>query len=308
MRSDLPKVLHEVCGLPMLKHVLTACRLAGVDRLIVVVGHGMDELIRQFESDRDLTWIEQPEQKGTGDAVLCARDVLRDFTGSVLVIAGDMPLVRREALAGLLEAREQNGAAATLATAVLDDPSGYGRIIRDERGELLAIVEECDCTAAQRDVCEINPSYYCFDAKAVFEALEQVKPVGPKGEHYLTEAIRILREAGRQVSACITVPSEDAVGVNSRLDLAAVGRVMQDRIQLGLMNEGVTIVDPDNTWIESDVSVGRDTVIYPFTMIKAGAIIGERCRIGPFVRVGVGEVLENGSAVGPAVCSGAATS
>ncbi len=306
MKSDRPKVLHEICGRPMLGYVLSACRLAGVDRLIVVVGHGKEEVIRQFETEPDIIWVEQTEQKGTGDAVLRCRDTLQDFAGGVLVVAGDMPLVRRSTLAGLAESRQNTGDAVTLATMVLDDPSGYGRIVRDAEGRLEAIVEDRDCTPQQREIREVNPSYYCYDVKRLFEALEQVRPAVKKNEYYLTDVVRILREAGYGVSARVTVAPEDAMGINSRLNLATVSRVMQDRIQLGLMNEGVTIVDPDNTWIESNVSVGRETIVYPFTMIGTGAIIGEGCRIGPFARVGAGEVVEDGSVVGPTACSGVA--
>ena len=308
MNSDVPKVLHEVCGRPILSYTLNACRLAGVDRLIVVVGHGRDEVVRRYKSERDLSWVEQGEQKGTGHAVLCCREVLDTFFGSVLVVAGDMPLVRREALAGLIESREDTGDAVTLVTTVLDDPTGYGRIIRDGQGRLKAIVEECDCTTEQRKICEVNPSYYCFDAKRLFEAMDKVLPTGDQGDYYLTEAVRVLYDDGQGVSANITVAPEEAMGINSRLDLAVVNRVMQDRIQLGLMNEGVTIVDPDNTWIESDVTVGRETVVYPFSVIGAGAAIGAECRIGPFARVGVDQVVADGSAVGPAAHSEVAES
>jgi len=306
MKSDRPKVLHEICGRPMLGYVLSACRLPDHLRLIVVVGHGKEEVIRQFETEPDIIWVEQREQRGTGDAVLCCRDALQDFAGGVLVVAGDMPLVRRATLAGLAESRRNTGDAVTLATMVLDDPSGYGRIVRDAEGRLEAIVEDRDCTSRQREICEVNPSYYCFDVKRLFEALEQVRPAAKKDEYYLTDVVRILREGGYGVSAMVSVAPEDAMGINSRLDLATVSRVMQDRIQLGLMNEGVAIVDPDNTWIESNVSVGRETIVYPFTMIGTGAIIGEGCRIGPFARVGAGEVVEDGSVVGPTACSGVA--
>lgn len=308
MKSDRPKVLHEVCGRPMLSHSLNACRLAGVDRLIVVVGYGKDEVISRLESERDTAWVSQAEQRGTGHAVICCREALQDFVGSVLVLAGDMPLVRRETLAGLIELREDSGDAATLATTMLDEPSGYGRIVRDTHGELTAIVEDRDCTNEQREIREVNPSYYCFDKERLFEALDKVQPAEKSGEYYVTDAVRILREAGHDVSAKIVVAPEEAMGVNSRLDLATVNRMMQDRIQLELMNDGVTIVDPDNTWIESDVSVGRDTVIFPFSVIGVGATIGEGCRIGPCACVGVGDVVEGGAVVGPAAHSGVTAS
>ena len=306
MDSDLPKVLHEVCGRPMLSYVLDACSLAGVDRSFVVVGQDKDKVIERFEAQRGIEWIEQKKQKGTGHAVRCCRKETEGWEGSVLVVAGDMPLVRRETLANLIEAREQSGDALTLATAVLDDPRGYGRVVRDAQGELEAIVEDAECTPEQRKIREVNPSFYCFEAKQLFEALEQVRPSGSNGEYFLTDAVRILRDGGHGVSASVTAAPEDAMGVNSRLDLAVVGRLMQDRIQVGLMNEGVTIVDPDNTWIEADVSIGRDTILYPFTIIQAGAILGERCRVGPFARVGPDEVVEDGAVVEPVAWKGAA--
>jgi bifunctional UDP-N-acetylglucosamine pyrophosphorylase/glucosamine-1-phosphate N-acetyltransferase len=308
MKSDLPKVLHEICGRPMLAYVVSACRLAGVDRLIVVVGHGKERVIERFDADQDVAWIEQSEQKGTAHAVACCRETLQGFSGGVLVIAGDMPLVRRETLADLIETREQSGDALTLATTVLDDPTGYGRIIRDEDGRLEAIVEHRDCTVEQRAIREVNPSYYCFDADHLFAALDRITPGSGGGELYLTGTVEVLREEGHRVSAVVKVPAEDALGINSRLDLAKAGRAMQDRIQLSLMNDGVTIVDPDNTWIEADVSAGCDTTVYPFSFIGAGATIGEGCRIGPYAHVSAGEVVEDEAVVGPSAFSGVGAS
>ncbi len=305
MLSDLPKVLHEVCGRPMLAYVLSACRLAGVDRLIVVVGYGKDQVLSRFEGDQDVVWVEQTEQKGTGHAVQCCRDALGNFDGSVLIVAGDMPLVRRETLSSLLEVRMSTGDAITLATTELDDPTSYGRIVRDDNGDLGEIVEHVDATPEQREIREVNPSYYCADGRRLFTALDEVKPSGSNGEYYVTDVVRLFRERGDGVSAKVSVPAEDAIGINSRLDLAMVNRVMEDRIQLGLMNEGVTIVDPDNTWIESDTTFGRDSVIYPFSMIGSGATIGEGCRIGPFAHVAVGETVANGTHVGRATEHGA---
>ena len=297
MQSDLPKVLHEICGRPMLEHVLQACRLAGVDRILVVIGHGKKQVLERFGGADDLTFVEQTEQKGTGHAVLCTRDALADFDGSVLVIAGDMPLVRRESLVELLHARAESGDAATLATTVLEDPTGYGRIIRDAEGKLEAIVEERDCAPEQREIREVNPSYYCFERSALFETLERLQPNETKGEYYITDVVAQLRAAGRPVSALETLPAEEATGINARIDLALVGRLMQDRIQYTLLDEGVTIVDPDNTWIEAGVSIGADTMIYPFSFIGAEARIGSGCRIGPFAHVPRGAQVANGAVV-----------
>lgn len=308
MKSDAPKVLHEICGRPMLAYVLSACRLAGADRIYVVVGHGKEGIQERFAGERDLIWVEQSEQLGTGHAVSCCRELLSDFSGSVLVIAGDMPLVRREPLARLVETRDRNDDGVSLATAVLDEPSGYGRIVRGEDGALVAIVEDRDCTPEQRKIDEVNPSYYCFDSVKLFDSLEKVRASSGSGEYYLTGVIEILKSAGQGVSATVSVSREDALGVNSRLDLAIVNRAMQDRIQFGLMADGVTIVDPDNTWIEAEVTVGRETVLHPFSLLCAGATIGERCCVGPFARVAAGDVVEAGSVVGPHSFGGAKTS
>lgn len=299
MKSELPKVLHEVCGRPMLSFVLNACRLAGVDRMYVVVGHGKELVMDRYRGESDLTFVEQREQKGTGHAVLCCREALSDFSGPLLVIAGDMPLVRRESLAGLYESMQNSDDACTIATTLLDDPAGYGRIVRDAEGELVDIIEHADCTPEQREIREVNPSYYCFDAKSLFGALAKVAPAGPKEEYYLTAALRILRDDGKLISANLQVPSEDAMGINSRVDLALLGRVMQDRLQRAMLEDGVTIVDPDNTWIEAETTVGRDTVIQPFTFIGAGATIGEGCQLGPFARIAAGESVPASAVVGP---------
>ncbi len=299
MNSERPKVLHEICGRPMLGFVLSACRMAGIDRIVVIVGHGKNEVMAAFSDDSDLVWVEQVEQRGTGHAVLCAQESLNDFDGSVLVIAGDMPLVRRPALSELLQVRAASNDAATLATTMIDDPTGYGRIVRDKDGQLEAIVEQGDCTETQKRIREVNPSYYCFDAKKLFETLSSVQVNPNTGELYITDVVRVMREVGLGVSATVSINAEDATGVNSRLDLAKVGRLMQDRIQLLAMNDGVTIVDPDTTWIEADVTLGKDTEIYPFSVIGAEAVIGSGCRVGPFANVKRGSTVPDDGIVGP---------
>ena len=305
MKSDLPKVLHDVCGRSMLSFAVTACRLAGAERIFVVVGHRKDEVIARFDGAEDIVWVEQTEQKGTGHAVLCCRGALDGFSGSVLVLAGDMPLVRRHTLAGLHEARTQRSDACTMATTELDDPTGYGRIIRNDDGRLAAIVEHADCTPQQRQIREVNPSYYCFDAAQLWWSLDQVKPQGPKSEYYVTDAIRILGDANKGVSAPIQIAAEDAMGVNSRMDLAIVGRMLQDRLQRLLLDEGVTIIDPDNTWIEAEATIGRDTIVYPFSFVGAGARIGEGCRIGPFGFVASDETVPDRTIIGANTALGA---
>jgi len=297
MKSELPKVMHEVCGRPMLAAVLDACRGAGVGRIVVVVGYNKQAVIGGFSDWADLTFVEQVEQKGTAHAVQMAEPALAGFDGTVLVIAGDMPLVRAETLRELVETRRRESAAAAIATTVLADPSGYGRIIRDGQGEFVGIVEDRDCTAEQKKTCEVNPSYYCYERPALFEALHQVRPNNAKGEYYITDTLDILRRGGRRVIAKTVVPAIDATGINSRADLAEVSQMMQRRIQQRILESGVTIVSPELTWIEAGADVGPETVIEPFTFVGSGARIGRQCRIGPMAVVERGEVVADGRGV-----------
>ncbi len=293
MVTHLPKVVHEICGRPMLSYVIDACLAAGIQRIVCVVGYQKDAVIHAFEGEQGITWVEQKEQKGTGHAAMVCREALAGFDGNLLVIAGDMPLVRTETLELLIQRHEKERSAVTLATAILENPTGYGRIIRDEYGNLEGIVEEADCTPDQRKITEVNPSYYCFDKNLLFKALAEVRPDNVKGEYYITDALHILIQAGHRAVAVTAVPAEDAMGINSRQDLAEVGRIMQNRIQRNLMNKGVTIVDPGNTWIDVRAEIGQDTVIYPFTYINGRVKIGSRCIVGPFAYLREGTVLKD---------------
>jgi UDP-N-acetylglucosamine diphosphorylase/glucosamine-1-phosphate N-acetyltransferase len=231
MNSDLPKVLHPVCGRSMLGHVIDACRAVGVDRLVVVVGHRKDLVIDAFSNESGITWVEQTEQLGTGHAVLACEAALGDFEGQTLVIAGDMPLLRSETLRELLEANASTSDSVTLATSIFDDPTSYGRIVRDESGNLVGIVEHADCTDEQRAIREVNISYYCFDNRKLFSSMHDVTPNNTKGEYYITDAVRILIGKGERAAALPIVDPEDAFGVNSQADLAMVNETMHRRNQ-----------------------------------------------------------------------------
>ena len=302
MNTQLPKVLHEVTGRPMLAYVLDACRSVGVDKIYVVVGFGADQVKERFNDDgSDIVWVEQPQQLGTADAVMCCKEHLRDFTGQTLVLCGDGPLIRAKTLRTLIDKHEAEQSAATLATAVLEDPSGYGRIIRDAYGNIQGIVEDSDCTPAQRALREVNPSYYLFNNQVLLKALERVKPDNVKQEYYLTDALSVIIGTGHKVVAITAVRPEEAMGVNSRAQLSVASKIMQHRIQQELMENGVTIVDPDNTWIDARAQIGQDTVIEPFVYIHGEVKIGGACRIGPFA------FLRHGTVIGDDVVLGVFT-
>lgn len=282
MKSKRPKALHEICGKPMLSYVLDACYGAGVKKVLMVVGHGKDEIINRFQDDKRITWVEQTEQLGTGHAAKMCVPHLRDEPGDVFILTGDGPLIRDEVLRTLLNAHRDEQAAGSMATAVLDDPTGYGRIIRDDAGEFVEIAEQADATPEQREIREVFPSYYCIKGPELVQVLSKITNNNKKREYYLTDLYGILRKEGKKVVAVEAVTAEDVLAVNDRIQQAEVDAVMQDRIQRKLRENGVTIVNPHNTYIEAGVLIGPDTVVQPFTWIGSGSSIGTECVVGPF--------------------------
>jgi bifunctional UDP-N-acetylglucosamine pyrophosphorylase/glucosamine-1-phosphate N-acetyltransferase len=282
----------------MLAYVLDACRQVGVKKIYVVVGFSAKQVEERFADAKDIVWVQQKEQQGTAHAVRCCKGHLKNFAGQTLVLCGDGPLIRGETLKTLLEKHGIEQPAVTLATAVLDDPTGYGRIIRDAYGNIQGIVEHGDCTREQLAVKEVNPSYYLFDNKILFGAIDKVKPDNVKQEYYLTDVLSLILATGHKVVAITAVRPEEAMGVNSRRELSVASKIMQRRIQQDLMEHGVTIVDPDNTWIDIRAQIGRDTVIEPFTYIHGEVKIGQGCRVGPFAYLRSGTVLENDVVLG----------
>jgi bifunctional UDP-N-acetylglucosamine pyrophosphorylase/glucosamine-1-phosphate N-acetyltransferase len=297
MKSRRPKPLHEICGRPMLHYVLQACYSAGCQHVMVVIGHGKDEVIAQFGDDPRITWVEQTEQLGTGHAARMCEQELARHPGNVFILAGDGPLIRGQVLRTLLHAHQDEQAAASMATALLDDPTGYGRIMRDEEGNFLDIVEQADCTPEQREIHEVFPSYYCIKSDELAYALARLTNDNKKREYYLTDIYGILRRAGKKVLAIQAVTAEDVLAVNTREQQAQVDTVMQERIQRQLRDSGVTIVSPANTYVEDGASIGPDTTLHPFTFIGCDCSIGRDCVLGPFASLPRNSIVPDGASI-----------
>jgi bifunctional UDP-N-acetylglucosamine pyrophosphorylase/glucosamine-1-phosphate N-acetyltransferase len=297
MKSKTPKALHEMCGVPMLEFVLRACYGAGCDRILMVVGHGKEKIMDHFGDDKRIHWIEQTEQLGTGHAARMCEPELRKHKGDVLILAGDGPLIRSEVLTTLLKAHRDDHASASMATAVLDDPTGYGRVIRDASGEFVQIMEQIDASPEQRAIREVFPSYYCVRTEDLLFGLSKLKNDNKKGEFYLTDIYGHLRQAGKKVVAVQAVSEDDVIGVNNRQQLEEVDAIMQSRIQAQLRESGVTIVSGFNTYIEADVAIGQDTIVHPFSYIGRDSRIGPDCAIGPFAVVPRQSIVPEGTVV-----------
>jgi bifunctional UDP-N-acetylglucosamine pyrophosphorylase/glucosamine-1-phosphate N-acetyltransferase len=298
MKSQKAKVLHEVCGRPMIRYVVDAARGAGARTIVVVVGYEAGQICDYLRDEADVLFATQTEQLGTGHAVKMCRPLLADYQGPALVLVGDEPLLRPQPLADLLELQHSDKTDCLLGTVMLDDPTGFGRILRDSAGRFLRIVEERDCTPEERALKEINPSCYVFELPGLWDALDQIGTSNAQGEYYLTDAPEYLKSMGRKVVALNVLRPDDVLGVNARQHLAQAEAIMQARIHDHWMTEGVTIVDPRNTYIDGRVSIGRDTVIYPFCVITGTVKIGSNCRVGPFAHLRDGTVLEDRVEVG----------
>jgi len=297
MKSRLPKVLHEICGRPMLDYVLRACREAGCQRVMVVVGHGKEQVKAEFADDKHIDWIEQTEQHGTGHAARMCEGQIRKHDGDVLILAGDGPLVRGEVLKKLHLAHREEHAAGSMATAIVQNPAGYGRIVRGDDGRFVGIVEEIDATAEQRRIKEIFPSYYCVRSEDLLWALGKLEPNNRKKEYYLTDIFAHMRSSERKVVAVQAVAEEEVLGVNTRQQLAEADQIMQRRIHSRLREAGATIVSSASTYIEDGANVEQDTIIHPFTFVGRDARIGPDCVIGPYAMVPRQSIVAAGASV-----------
>ncbi|MCM0649037.1 bifunctional UDP-N-acetylglucosamine diphosphorylase/glucosamine-1-phosphate N-acetyltransferase GlmU [Clostridium swellfunianum] len=290
MKSETPKVLHKVCGKEMVNHVIDIMRKAGIEDVNVIVGKG-SEKVKAGTADRNVSYSLQEKQLGTGHAVMSAKDFLSGKTGVVAIFTGDAPLIKEETVNKFLAFHEEGEFKATILTSVIDNPAHYGRVIRSAQGEVLKIVEAKDCSEVEYKVQEINAGMYCFDIESLLRSLEKLTNNNAQGEYYLTDVIGILKNEGFKVGAMVT-DFEETIGVNSRVELAETESILRNRINKKHMENGVTIIDPNSTYIGSDVEIGRDTIVYPNNMLEGKTIVGENCILYPNSRI-ADSIIEN---------------
>ncbi len=292
MRSEIPKVLHSLCGRPMVAHVIDSLSELPLERVVVVIGHGAEAVAKSLPEHLDgpvpVEFVEQRVQRGTGDAVsvaLAAAAFDDDAEDDVIVLAGDQPLLRPETLAALATTHRREDAAATVLTAVLTDPTGLGRVVRDKDDRVARIIEHADASPEQREITEINTSVYCFRRNLLAPALRRLTPTNAQGEYYLTDAIEVLRAAGHRVVAHVADDPAEALGVNDRAQLAAAEAVLRTRINGRWMRSGVTMVDPARTYVDASVELAADVRLLPGTMLEGRTVVGAHSVIGPDCRI-----------------------
>lgn len=278
MKSKMPKVLHKVCGKPLSKWVIDASKAAGADKVCAVVGHKA-ETVKEVLGDV-CEFALQAEQKGTGHAVMQAMDVIKNSKGEVVILNGDTPLITAETINKAIEYHKNNGNQATVITAILDDATGYGRIVRDNDGSVLKIVEQKDASEEEKKINEVNSGMYVFDAQALVYALDKITPNNAQGEYYLTDTLEILLSAGKKIGGYAISDNDEIRGINDRVQLNEAEKIMQKRINEYHMRNGVTMRNPESVYIEDGVEIGNDTEICQNVTIKSGTKIGSDCVIG----------------------------
>jgi bifunctional UDP-N-acetylglucosamine pyrophosphorylase/glucosamine-1-phosphate N-acetyltransferase len=287
MKSDLPKTLHKVCGKEMIKYIIEASLNSGIEKNIVVLGHGKEKVGHNIK-DMNVQSVEQPIGEGypygTGYAVMAAENYIDDEE-TVLILCADGPLVKKETLIDFMNYHFESNCAASVMTAYLDNPKGYGRIVRKPDKSIDEIVEEKDASEEIKNIKEINTGIYCFKGELLKYALKKITKNNSQNEYYLTDTIKVLNNEGAKIGGWLLEDADDIKAVNDRVQLAEVTKIMQKRINQRHMYSGVTIIDPDSTYIDDTVKIGRDTVIYPNTYLEGGTVIGSNCTIGPNSRI-----------------------
>ena len=286
MKSEKSKLVHKIYGKELVKRVVETAKKAGVDDVVAVVGYKKEQVEEVLKDT--VNYVYQEEMLGTGHAVMQAEDYLKNKTGKILVLNGDVPIIRKETLKELIDKSTKNKEYATILTAIYNNPTGYGRIVRDIGGNVKEIVEEKDLADEQKQIKEINAGVYCFDIQELLKALHQIKPNNSQNEYYITDVIKIMNEKELKTGAVIVEDNTEILGVNDKMQLELLTKVLKLRINQEHMRNGVTIEDIDNTYIYDDVEIGTDTVIHPNTTIKNDVVIGKDCEIGPnsYIREG----------------------
>lgn len=299
MKSKKSKLVHKIYDKELVKRVVDLAKQVGTDDVVAVVGY-LREQVQEVLGD-SVKYAYQEELLGTGHAVMQATEYLKDKKGKVVILYGDVPILRPETLESLISKSFKNKEYATLLTAIYENPTGYGRIIRDEGGNIKAIIEEKDANMEEKQIKEINSGIYCFDIQELVAALTQIKPNNAQGEYYLTDVIKIMNDKGLKTGAVIVEDNTEILGVNDRSQLELLTRVLRMRINAEHMKSGVTIEDSSSTYIHDNVKIGTDTVIHPNTTIKSGVVIGSNCEIGPnaYIREGckIGDNVKIGNFV-----------
>src|SRR5690625_1424213 len=283
MKSNLYKVLHPIAGRPMVLHVIDQLKSLQLDKTTTVVGYGAEEVISVIGERSE--FVTQEEQLGTGQAVMKAEGLLGNLDGTTLIVCGDTPLITDKTYEALIEHHESSGAKATILTTNAPNPTGYGRVIRNEKNEVERIVEEADASNVERTVQEINTGTYCFDNRALFEALKNVSNDNAQGEYYLTDVIEILKNKQEKVEAYLTFDFDETIGINDRIALAEAETILKRRINAQHMRNGVTIIDPENCYIGPDVEIEQDVTIHPGTIITGSSVIKSKAVIGPYSEI-----------------------
>ncbi len=284
MKSDLVKVLHPLAGFPMLGLVLKLARSLQPEKLLVVIGF-QKELIRQKFMAPDIIFVDQDEQLGTGHAVLMATPHLKGFRGPTLILSGDVPLLKEETLKHFVKFHEENQQTLSLLTTVLEKPQGYGRVLRDEQGQISGVVEEKDLHPGEELIKEVNSGIYCVQTDFLLAALPNLNDQNAQKEYYLPDIVKKAREESKKVGALLMEDSSEIMGINTRQDLARAGEILRERIAEQHMLAGVTLVDPQNTYIDYEVEIGRDTVIYPNCYLLGKTSLGEKCVVEPGCKI-----------------------
>ncbi|MFH1784476.1 MAG: sugar phosphate nucleotidyltransferase [bacterium] len=298
MKSRIQKILHTVIGKPLIQHVIEMLEDVPVSKNIIIVSPGAQDAQKALKGYKSVNFAVQKDRLGTGHAVGQAKTALKGFKGTILVVCGDTPLLRAQTIKDLITTHQEHKAAATILTTDMDDPKGYGRIIHNLDGSVEKIVEEKDASSVERAVKEINTGTYCFDSMYLFGALQKITNKNKQGEYYLTDVIEVLRREGHKVMSKKTPDPAEAKGINTRSQLAEAENVLRKRILSNLMDNGVSVVDPETTFVESSVLVGMDTKIHPCTVIRAGAKIGSGVIVEPFSVIGEKAVIKDGVRIG----------